>query len=108
MIKNMEITATNENFNEIISGSQPVLVDFWATWCGPCRMLGPTVEAVAKEYDGKVTVAKCNVDECEDVAVQFGIRNIPTLLFFKGGQVVDKLVGNVPKGEITAKLDAII
>lgn len=108
MIKNMEITVTNENFNEIISGSQPVLVDFWATWCGPCRMLGPTVEAVAKEYDGKVTVAKCNVDECEDVAVQFGIRNIPTLLFFKGGQVVDKLVGNVPKGEITAKLDAII
>lgn len=108
MIKNMEITATNENFNEIISGSQPVLVDFWATWCGPCRMLGPTVDAVAKEYDGKVTVAKCNVDECEDVAVQFGIRNIPTLLFFKGGQVVDKLVGNVPKGEITAKLDAII
>ncbi len=108
MIKNMEITATNENFNEIISGSQPVLVDFWATWCGPCRMLGPTVEAVAKEYDGKVTVAKCNVDECEDIAVQFGIRNIPTLLFFKGGQVVDKLVGNVPKGEITAKLDAII
>lgn len=104
----MEITATNENFNEIISGSQPVLVDFWATWCGPCRMLGPTVDAVAKEYDGKVTVAKCNVDECEDVAVQFGIRNIPTLLFFKGGQVVDKLVGNVPKGEITAKLDAII
>jgi len=104
----MEITATNENFNEIISGSQPVLVDFWATWCGPCRMLGPTVEAVAKEYDGKVTVAKCNVDECEDIAVQFGIRNIPTLLFFKGGQVVDKLVGNVPKGEITAKLDAII
>lgn len=104
----MEITVTNENFNEIISGSQPVLVDFWATWCGPCRMLGPTVEAVAKEYDGKVTVAKCNVDECEDVAVQFGIRNIPTLLFFKGGQVVDKLVGNVPKGEITAKLDAII
>ena len=66
------------------------------------------VEAVAKEYDGKVTVAKCNVDECEDIAVQFGIRNIPTLLFFKGGQVVDKLVGNVPKGEITAKLDAII
>lgn len=108
MIKNMEITATNENFNEIISGSQPVLVDFWATWCGPCRMLGPTVDAVAKEYDGKVTVAKCNVDECEDVAVQFGIRNIPTLLFFKGGQVVDKLVGNVPKAEITSKLNAII
>ncbi len=104
----MEITATNENFKEIISGNQPVLVDFWATWCGPCRMLGPTVEAVAKEYDGKVTVVKCNVDECEDLSMQFGIRNIPTLLFFKGGQVVDKLVGNVPKAEITSRLDAIL
>lgn len=104
----MEITATNENFKEIISGNQPVLVDFWATWCGPCRMLGPTVEAVAKEYDGKVTVVKCNVDDCEDISMQFGIRNIPTLLFFKDGQVVDKLVGNVPKAEITSRLDAIL
>ncbi|MBQ2150925.1 MAG: thioredoxin [Bacteroidales bacterium] len=104
----MEITATNENFKEIISGNQPVLVDFWATWCGPCRMLGPTVEAVAKEYDGKVTVVKCNVDDCEDLSMQFGIRNIPTLLFFKDGQVVDKLVGNVPKAEITSRLDAIL
>ena len=104
----MEITATNENFKEIISGNQPVLVDFWATWCGPCRMLGPTVEAVAREYDGKVTVVKCNVDDCEDLSMQFGIRNIPTLLFFKDGQVVDKLVGNVPKAEITSRLDAIL
>ena len=104
----MEITATNENFKEIISGDKPVLVDFWATWCGPCRMLGPTVEAVAKEYDGKVTVVKCNVDDCEDLSMQFGIRNIPTLLFFKDGQVVDKLVGNVPKAEITSRLDAIL
>ena len=104
----MEITATNENFKEIISGNQPVLVDFWATWCGPCRMLGPTIEAVAKEYDGKVTVVKCNVDDCEDLSMQFGIRNIPTLLFFKDGQVVDKLVGNVPKAEITSRLDAIL
>ena len=104
----MEITATNESFAGIIAGAQPVLVDFWATWCGPCRMLGPTVEQIAQEYDGRITVVKCNVDECEDLAVQYGIRNIPTLLFFKGGQVVDKLVGNVPKGEITAKLDALL
>ena len=105
----MEITATNENFKEIISGNQPVLVDFWATWCGPCRMLGPTVEAVAKEYDIK-DFWNINVilDDCEDLSMQFGIRNIPTLLFFKGGQVVDKLVGNVPKAEITSKLDAIL
>ena len=104
----MEKIVTNENFAEILSGGKPVLVDFWATWCGPCRMLAPTVETVASEYECKATVAKCNVDDCEDIAERYGIRNIPTLLFFKGGQVVDKLVGNVPKAEITAKLDAIV
>ena len=104
----MEITATNTNFAEILSANDLVLVDFWATWCGPCRMLAPTVEAIAREYDGKAAVVKCNVDECEDIAVQFGIRNIPTLLFFKGGAQVDKLVGNVPKPMITSKLDALI
>ena len=71
-------------------------------------MLGPTVETVAGEYEGRVAVVKCNVDDCEDIAVEYGIRNIPTLLFFKGGELVDKLVGNVPKAEITAKLDAIL
>lgn len=104
----MEKIASNENFAEILSDSKPVLVDFWATWCGPCRMLAPTVDTIASEYDGKVTVVKCNVDDCEDVAAEYGIRNIPTLLFFKGGQVVDKLVGNVPKSEITAKLDTLV
>ena len=104
----MEITATNGNFAEILSVNNVVLVDFWATGCGPCRMLGPTVETVAGEYEGKVAVVKCNVDECEDIAVQYGIRNIPTLLFFKGGELADKLVGNVPKAEITAKLDALL
>ena len=104
-----ELTLTRENFEEeVLRGDLPVLVDFWATWCGPCRMLAPTVETIASEYDGKVTVVKCNVDDCEDVAAEYGIRNIPTLLFFKGGQVVDKLVGNVPKSEITAKLDTLV
>ena len=104
----MEITATNENFAGILSANNVVLVDFWATWCGPCRMLGPTVETVAGEYEGRVAVVKCNVDESTDIPMKFGIRNIPTLLFFKGGELVDKLVGNVPKVEITAKLDAIL
>ncbi len=84
------------------------MVDFWATWCGPCRVLGPTVDDIAKEYEGKVTVVKCNVDDCEDIAVEYGIRNIPTLIFFKDGQLVDRLVGAVPKSEITGKLDLIL
>ncbi len=104
----MEITVTNENFAELIAGEKPVLVDFWATWCGPCRALAPTVEAIASEYEGKVTVAKCNVDDCGDVAAEQGIRNIPTILFFKGGEVVDRLVGNVPKAEIAAKIEALL
>lgn len=101
----MEKIVTNENFAEILSSEKPVLVDFWATWCGPCRALAPTIEAIAEEYDGKATVAKCNVDDCEEISVKYGIRNIPTLLFFKGGEAVDKLVGNVPKADIIAKLE---
>ena len=104
----MEITATNDNFAEILSSAEPVLVDFWATLCGPCRALAPTVEAIASEYDGKAVVVKCNVDDCEDIAEKYGIRNIPTILFFKGGELVDKLVGNVPKADIASKLDSLI
>lgn len=104
----MELTATNQNFDEIISGNSVVMVDFWATWCGPCRALAPTVEAVASEYDGRVTVVKCNVDECEDIAMDNGIRNIPTLIFFKNGEAVARLVGNVKKDEITSRLDSLL
>ena len=99
---------TNSNFSEILSADQPVLVDFWATWCGPCRMLSPTVDEIADEYEGRVTVAKCNVDDSDEIAMQYRVRNIPTLIFFKDGQQVDKLVGLVSKKEITDILDKLI
>ena len=83
-------------------------MDFWATWCGPCRALAPVVDEIASEYEGKVEVAKCNVDDCDEIAAQFSIRSIPTLLFFKNGQMVDRLVGAVPKAQIAAKIDSLL
>ena len=97
-----------ENFESLKNGAQPLVVDFWATWCGPCRMIAPVIAELATAYDGKVTVAKCDVEECEDLAAEFGIRNIPTILFFKGGQVVDKLIGAQPKAKIEEKIQALL
>ncbi len=103
----MAIEFNDANFEELVKKStKPVLVDFWAEWCGPCRMVGPIVEELSKEYEGKVVIGKVNVDHNPGISMEFGIRNIPTILFFKNGQVVDKQVGAVPKAQLAAKLNA--
>ena len=103
----MALEFNDANFEELVKKSdKPVLVDFWAEWCGPCRMVGPIVEELSKEYEGKVVIGKVNVDHNPNISMEFGIRNIPTILFFKNGQVVDKQVGAVPKAQLAAKLNA--
>lgn len=105
----MALEFTDANFEELVLNSEnPVLVDFWAEWCGPCRMVGPIVQEIGQDYDGKVVVGKLDVDSNPGVSAKFGIRNIPTILFFKGGQVVDKQVGAVPKQVLVNKLEAIM
>ena len=103
------IVINKENFeNEVLNSDKTVLLDFWAAWCGPCKALMPVVEEVAAEYEGKAVIVKCNVDEAADAPIEYGIRNIPTLLFFKGGELKAKLVGSVAKSAITAELDKLM
>lgn len=104
----MEVQITNENFESLKSGQLPLVVDFWATWCGPCRMIAPIIAELAEEYDGRIVVGKCDVEENEDIAAEYGIRNIPTILFFKGGEVVDKLVGAQSKAKLEEKFKALL
>lgn len=100
------IEITDANFEQIIASDKPILVDFWAEWCGPCKMIGPVVEELASEYEGKAVIGKVDVDSNPGVSAKFGIRSIPTLLVFKGGEVVDKQIGAVPKSVLSQKLDA--
>ena len=105
----MAIELTDANFEEVVLKSdKPVLVDFWAEWCGPCRMVGPIVEELHNEYDGKAVVGKVDVDNNPMISQKFGIRNIPTLLFFKNGEIADKQVGAAPKAALASKMEALI
>lgn len=104
----MEVEITTENFESYKNGELPLVVDLWATWCGPCRMIAPIVSELAKEYDGKIVVGKCDVEDNDDLTIEFGVRNIPTILFFKGGQLVDKHVGAITKGDLQKKFDTLL
>ena len=104
----MEVQITSENVESLKNGAQPLVVDFWATWCGPCRMVAPIIAELAEEYDGKIVVGKCDVEENDDIAAEMGIRNIPTILFFKNGQLVDKFVGASTKAVLDEKFKALL
>lgn len=105
----MALEVNDSNFDELVLKSdKPVVVDFWAEWCGPCRMVGPIIEDISNEYTGRALVLKCDVDSSPGVAARYGIRNIPTILFFKDGKIADKQVGAVPKSNFVSKLNALL
>ena len=104
----MALEVTDANFEELVNAGKPMVLDFWAEWCGPCRMVSPIIDELATEYEGKVTIGKMDVDNNNDVVAQFGIRNIPTVLFFKDVKLVDKQVGAAQKSAFVAKIDALL
>ena len=104
----MEVVITSENFESLKNGDKPLVVDFWATWCGPCRMIGPIISKLAEKYDGQIVVGKCDVEDNDELAAEFGIRNIPTILFFKNGQVIDKVVGAQSEAKLDEKFQTLL
>jgi thioredoxin 1 len=105
----MAIEITDANYEALVTNSAiPVVLDFWAEWCGPCRMVGPVIDEMSTEYEGKALIGKVNVDENPGLSATFGVRNIPTILFIKGGEVADKSVGAAPKAQLSSKLDALL
>ncbi len=104
----MALEITDANYKELLSSGKPVVIDFWAPWCGPCKMVSPIIDELAAEFEGKVNIGKVNVDDNDDVSAEFGIRNIPTILFFKNGQLVDKQVGAASKSAFVEKINKLL
>ena len=104
----MEVEITTENFESYKNGELPLVVDLWATWCGPCKMIGPVISELANDYDGKIVVGKCNIEDNDDIAIDDGVRNIPTILFFKNGELVDKFVGAASKDKLDEKFKTLL
>ena len=103
----MALAITKDNFQQVVGSEQPVMIDFWAEWCGPCRMMTPIVEELAKEYEGRAVIGKCDVEQNDDISMKYGVRNIPTIIFLKNGELVDKQVGACTKEALKAKLDKL-
>ena len=101
----MELAINKDNFEALVAGDQPVVIDFWAEWCGPCRTMSPIVDELAAEYEGKVVIGKCDVEENDDITMKYGVRNIPTIVFLKGGELVDKQVGAASKAALAEKIE---
>ena len=102
------MTINSNNFDELVQTGKPIVLDFWATWCGPCKRIAPIIEALAADYEGQVHIGKCDVEEDEDLAMRFGVRNVPTILFIKNGEVVDRHVGIAPRPALEEKIRALL